>query len=138
MRGRRADHEDRLACKRELPHRVVDLFRNLRWPRVLVQPCELVERQPHLAIIGIERLYRAGSREHDQRGVGTERARLRDILPELLAQHRHIIWVEKQVAELILAMSSHAEHARERPCLAAHLRFKLGEHHALPAANRKV
>jgi len=37
-----------------------------------------------------------------------------------------------------MAMSGHAEHARERPCLAAHLRFKLGEHHALPAADRKV
>jgi hypothetical protein len=117
---------------------MIDLFGDVCRPRAFVEPRKLIERQPHLAVIGIKRLHRAGPREHHQRRVGSVRAGLCDIVRKLLAEHLDGIGVEEQVAKLILTVPGDAEDARERSCFTAHLRFELGEHHALPAAHCKV
>src|SRR5258708_29359909 len=102
MCGRRADDEDRLACERELPHRMIDLFGDLLRPRALVEPRQLVERQPHLAIIGVEWLHWPWPGKHDQRCVGPARPGHGNILRELSAEAVHVAGIKEQIAPLSL------------------------------------
>src|SRR5580700_2182992 len=95
MRGRAADDEYRLACKRKLPHRMIDLFRNLCRPRALVDARQLVEHEPEFPVIGFQRLDRPRPGKYHERCVGSVRPALGNEKRQLRAERFDVERIEK-------------------------------------------
>src|SRR5215471_13767354 len=117
---------------------MVDLVWDVPGPQALVEPRQLIEQVPKLSVIGLNRLHRPWPGKDDERCVRAEAAGFGDELGALVAQDLGVEGIEKQIAQMVLTVACDDEHAGKRPRLAAHLRIELGEHHALPRADRKI